>query len=135
MWSEFKAFLIKQNALALAIGVVIGAALNGVVDAIVKGLITPIIAAASGMTGQGWQTWKTPGPVAFEVGLIVSAILNFLIVGFVAWRMAKLFIRESPPAPAAPQAALRSCPSCIMEIDARATKCPHCTSAIAAVSV
>lgn len=127
MWAEFKAFLIKQNALALAIAFVIGAALNTVVQALVKDVIMPIVAV---MTPSGdWQTavWNV-GPVAFGVGDLAAAVLNFLIIGFVAWRLSKLFIKEAPPA-AAP--ATKVCPFCKMSIDAAASRCPHCTSALA----
>jgi large conductance mechanosensitive channel len=125
MWAEFKTFLIKQNALALAIAFVIGAALNTVVQSIVNDVIMPVVGvlAPSG----DWQkaVWHA-GPVAFGVGNLASAVLNFLIIGFVAWRMSKLFIRE--PAPAAQ--ATKVCPYCRMSIDAAASRCPHCTSAL-----
>jgi large conductance mechanosensitive channel len=126
MWAEFKAFLIKQNALALAIAFVIGAALNTVVQSIVNDVIMPIVAV---LTPSGdWQkaVWHA-GPVAFGVGNLASAVLNFLIIGFVAWRMSKLFVREPAPA-AAP--ATKVCPYCRMSIDAAASRCPHCTSAL-----
>ena len=124
MWAEFKTFLIKQNALALAIAFVIGAALNTVVQSIVNDVIMPVVGvlAPSG----DWQkaVWHA-GPVAFGVGNLASAVLNFLIIGFVAWRMSKLFIRE--PARAA---ATKVCQYCKMSIDAAASRCPHCTSAL-----
>lgn len=126
MWAEFKAFLIKQNALALAIAFVIGAALNTVVQAIVNDIIMPVVAV---LTPSGnWQkaVWHV-GPIQFGVGNLASAVLNFLIIGFVAWRMSKLFIREPVPA-AAP--ATKLCPYCRMTIDAAASRCPHCTSAL-----
>jgi large conductance mechanosensitive channel len=126
MWAEFKAFLIKQNALALAIAFVLGAALNTVVQSIVNDVIMPIVAT---LTPSGdWQkaVWHA-GPVAFGVGNLASAVLNFIIIGFVAWRLSKMFIKENAPA-AAP--ATKMCPFCRMTIDAAASRCPHCTSAL-----
>jgi large conductance mechanosensitive channel len=126
MWKEFKAFLIKQNALALAIAFVIGAALNTVVQAIVNDIIMPIVGT---LTPSGdWQkaVWNV-GPIAFGVGDLASAVLNFLIIGFVAWRLSKLFIKEEAPAPAP---ATKVCQYCRMSIDAAASRCPHCTSAL-----
>jgi large conductance mechanosensitive channel len=121
MWSEFKAFLIKQNALALAIAVVIGAALNTVVQAIVNDVIMPIVAVVT--PGGNWrQAVLEVGPFRFGVGDLASAVLNFLIIGFVAWRLSKAFIHEA----AAPEG--RTCPHCRMTIDAAATRCPYCTS-------
>jgi large conductance mechanosensitive channel len=126
MWAEFKSFLIKQNALALAIAFVIGAALNTVVQAIVNDIIMPIVGA---LTPSGdWQkaVWHV-GSVEFGVGDLASAVLNFLIIGFVAWRLSKLFIKEEAAAPAP---ATKVCPYCKMSIDAAASRCAHCTSAL-----
>jgi large conductance mechanosensitive channel len=124
VWREFKAFLIKQNVLALAVAVVIGAALTKVVDSLVADFIMPIVGAAT--PGGAWRQWTVDaGPVRFGVGNFLNAVLNFLIVGFVAWRLIKAFIR--PPAPSS-DAATKACPFCRMTIDAAATRCPHCTS-------
>jgi len=125
MWQDFKAFLIKQNVLALAIAVVVGVALNAVVTALVDQIIMPIVAAAT--PGGAWRTatWNV-GPVRFGVGPLAAAILNFFIVGFVAWRISKAFIR---PEPAGAPPATKTCPFCRMvDLDVNATRCPHCTS-------
>jgi len=122
MWKDFKAFLLKQNALALAIAVVIGTALNKVVTAIVDDFIMPIVGA---MVPSGdWQkaTFDV-GPVKFGVGDFLSAALNFIIIGIVAWRLSKLV----PPAPT-PET--KSCPYCFNSIDPRSTRCPHCTATL-----
>jgi large conductance mechanosensitive channel len=124
MWNEFKAFLIKQNVLALAIAVVVGSALNALVTALVEDFIMPIVAVAT-PDPASWQSVVTPGPIPFKVGHFGSALLNFLIVGFVAWRISKAFIR---PEPAAAAPATKNCPYCRMSIDAAATRCSHCTS-------
>ena len=126
MWKEFKAFLIKQNVLALAIAVVVGAALNDVVKSLVDGAIMPLVAAVS-PDPSSYQTMEwVLGPFHFKPGLIIVALVNFLIIGFVAWRLTKLFIREAPTAPARE---LKTCQFCMMEdVDARASRCPHCTS-------
>lgn len=124
--SEFRDFLVKQNIIALAIAVVVGTALNSLVKALVDDFIMPIIAVAS--PSGDWQkaTWSV-GPVKFGVGNFFAALLSFLIIGVVAWRISKLFIR-----PAATPAT-KSCGYCLMVIDARATRCPHCTSQLGTV--
>jgi large conductance mechanosensitive channel len=128
VWREFKAFLIKQNVLALAIAVVIGAALGKVVDSVVADFIMPIVGVVA--PGGAWRQWTVgAGPVRFGVGNFLNAVLNFLIVGFVAWRIMKAFVR---PAATAPDAATKACPFCRMTVDSAATRCPHCTSALAA---
>lgn len=125
MIGDFKAFLIKQNVLALALAVVVGTALNTLVKAIVDGFIMPIISALT--PGGAWQaaTW-TVGPLHFSVGLVLAALLNFVIIGIVAWRISRVFIRETPTA------ATKMCEQCRMTIDAAARRCPHCTSQLAA---
>ena len=125
MISEFKAFLLKQNIVALAIAVVVGAALNRVVQAIVEGFIMPIVAVI--MPGGDWQTWTWHlGAADFKVGEFFSATINFLIVGFVAWRIAKVLITETAPPPT------KVCTYCRSTIDLAATRCPNCTSQLAA---
>ena len=124
MGREFKAFLVKENVLALAIAVVVGGALNKLVTAVVDDFIMPVVAAAT-PDPTLWQTAVVPGPIPFKIGDFGSAVLNFIIVGFVAWRISKAFIR---PAPAAAAPATKPCPFCKMIIDAAATRCAHCTS-------
>jgi large conductance mechanosensitive channel len=121
MWREFKAFLLKENVLALAIAVVVGAALNKLVTAVVDDFIMPIVAVTS-PDPKTWQSAVTPGPIPFKIGDFGSAVLNFVIIGFVAWRISKAFIHPT----AAP--ATKSCPFCKMTVDVAATRCAHCTS-------
>jgi large conductance mechanosensitive channel len=122
MVNEFKEFLLKQNVIALAIAVVVGTALNTLVKSVVDGFIMPILLVFQ--PGGDWQTAKwTAGPFTFGLGGFLAAVINFIIVGFVAWRISKLFIRDVPK---------KDCPFCKMSIDAGATRCPNCTSQLAA---
>jgi len=124
MVKEFKDFLLKQNIIALAIAVVVGTALNTLVKALVDDFIMPIVAAIG--PGGEWQTatWNV-GSVEFGVGDFIAALVNFLIIGFVAWRISKAFIKQESEAPK------KDCPFCRMPMDAAATRCPHCTSQLA----
>ena len=124
MFKEFKEFLLKQNVVALAIAVVVGTALNTLVKAVVDDFIMPIIAAIG--PGGAWQTatWSV-GKVKFGVGDFIAAAINFIIIGFVAWRISKVFIKPAADAPK------KNCPYCRMSIDAAAIRCPHCTSQLA----
>ena len=123
--SDFMAFLLKQNILSLAIAVVVGTALNSLVKSVVDDFIMPIVGAA--LPAGEWQKATLDlGPVKFGIGNFASVFLNFLIVAFVAWRLAKLFIKET----AAP--ATKTCEFCKMTADPAATRCPHCTSQLAA---
>ncbi|HTD84532.1 MAG TPA: MscL family protein [Gemmatimonadaceae bacterium] len=125
MVKEFKEFLLKQNVVALAIAIVVGTALNTVVKAVVDDFIMPLVLYVA--PGGDWQkaTWNV-GPVKFGVGDFLAAVINFLIVGFVAWRISKIFIKTEADKPK------KDCPYCRMSMDAAATRCPNCTSQLAA---
>ena len=124
MFKEFKDSLLKQNVVALAIAVVVGTALNALVKALVDDFIMPIIVAMG--PGGEWQkaTWDV-GPVKFGIGDFFAAVINFIIIGFVAWRISKIFIKPEAVAP------VKNCPYCRMSMDPAATRCPHCTSQLA----
>jgi len=129
MWREFKAFLVKENVLSLALAVVIGAALAKVVSALVADIIMPIVTFA--VPGGAWRTatWHV-GSVVLSVGDFLGAIVDFLIIGFIVWRISKAFMK-----PARPGAPVRNCPYCRMAIDQAATRCAHCTSQLTAAGV
>jgi large conductance mechanosensitive channel len=126
MLKEFKDFLLKQNIVALAIAVVVGTALNTLVKALVDDFIMPIIVAIG--PGGEWQkaTWSV-GSVKFGVGDFIAALINFLIIGLVAWRISKAFIKTAAEAPR------KNCGFCKMSIDAAAIRCPYCTSQLTPV--
>ena len=118
MWSEFKGFLVKENVIALAIAVVIGAALGKVVTGVVDDFIMPIVGALA--PGGDWQTATFDiGSVKFGVGNFASVLINFLIIALVVWRISKAFIR---PAPAAEAPSTKECPYCRMNIAAAASR-------------
>jgi large conductance mechanosensitive channel len=126
MWREFKQFLVKENVLALAIAVVLGAAMGKLVTAVVNDFIMPIVAAVT--PGADWRAYTFDvGPVSFLIGDFIGALIDFIIIAFVIWRISKAFIR---PAAAAEKPATRECPYCRSTIDARATRCPHCTATL-----
>jgi large conductance mechanosensitive channel len=129
MWSEFKSFLIKQNVLALAIAIVVGTALTTLVKALVDDFIMPIVAAA--LPSGEWQkaTWSV-GSIHFGVGDFIAVLINFIIIGFVAWRISKAFIR-----PPDEKSASVDCRFCKMKVDRAATRCPFCTSELSRSSL
>src|SRR6476620_5143565 len=125
MIKEFKDFLLKQNIVALAIAVVVGTALNTLVKAVVDDFIMPIVVAIG--PGGDWQkaTWSV-GTVKFGIGDFLAAVINFLIIGLVAWRISRIFVKPAVEPPK------KTCPYCRMSMDPAATRCPHCTSQLAA---
>ena len=127
MWPEFKAFLLKTNALALAIGVIIGAALGSVVTSLVDDVIMPPIGKVLGNVDFSGLVIDLGDGVAIRYGAFINAVISFVIVAFVVWWISRMFIREEAPAPA-PE--MKTCPYCQELVPAAATKCRACTSAI-----
>jgi len=80
----FKEFILRGNVIQLAVAVIIGAAFTAIVNAIVDGIINPLIAAlfnADDLAGAVWQI----GGVPFAVGLVLSAVINFVLVALVVY--------------------------------------------------
>ena len=127
MLREFKAFILKENVLALAIAVVLGAAFGKVVTAVVDDFVMPIVGALT-PSGSWQKATFDVGAVKFGIGDFVSVLINFIIIGFVVWRISKMFIR---PEPTPPGPLTKPCPFCRMTIDPEASRCPHCTSELA----
>jgi large conductance mechanosensitive channel len=133
MLQDFRDFLFKQNALALAVGVIIGAAIGRVVQSIVGDLLMPIIGLA--MPGGDWREAKivlseTVGkdgkPVISSInyGAFVGTVIDFAIVAFVIFMILRVAIKpETPPA-------TKTCSFCGETVPQAATRCRACTSTL-----
>jgi len=82
MLKEFREFILRGNVIDLAIAVVVGAAFTEVVNATVKSLITPLIAALGGQPDFSQLTFKINGST-FLYGEWINAIISFLIIAAV----------------------------------------------------
>jgi large conductance mechanosensitive channel len=126
---EFRDFIVKQNVVALAAGVVIGGAVGKVVSGIVDNVIMPIIGAI--LPGQNeWKQAKLPiGSSNFILyGDLIGRLVDFAIVAFVVFLVLKAFVKPAPPA--APAPATKSCPMCLETIPAAARRCRACGSEV-----
>jgi large conductance mechanosensitive channel len=131
--SGFKSFLLKTNALALAVGVIIGVAMGNVVNSLVKDIIMPPI--GMGLGNLDFSELKimlkdTGDPlteVAIRYGSFLNAVISFVVVALVVYVMTSLILRPKPEAPASPT---KVCDFCKETVPAEATKCRACTSAI-----
>lgn len=108
MWSEFKAFLARGNVLDLAIGVIIGAAFGKIVTTFTEGIIMPFVGLITGGMDFKTKFWDLSGKLGSSAtaeqidaavkggaplvryGQLVSDLINFIIVGFVMFVIAKL---------------------------------------------
>jgi large conductance mechanosensitive channel len=92
---EFTAFLKQYGVIGLAIAVIIGGKMNDLVTAVVNGLLMPIVGAATSATGESWRDWIVPlGPIKFEVGKVLGAGIDFVIVAFIVFWIAKKILKE-----------------------------------------
>ncbi len=131
-FSEFKKFIMRGNVLDLAVGVIIGAAFQGVVSALTDNLISPLLGMIGGMNFD-MLSFKING-AEFYYGKFITAVINFVIMAFVIFVIVKLVnkIMSIGKKPVEEVATTKKCPYCCSEIDIEATKCPHCTSDIPA---
>jgi len=131
--SGFREFLLKANALALAVGVIIGVAMGNVVNSLVNDVIMPPIGMVLGNLdfSQMKVVLKATGDpkteVAIRYGAFINVVIAFLIVALVVYVMTSLLLRVAPETPAPPT---KTCRYCKETIPADATKCRACTSAI-----
>jgi large conductance mechanosensitive channel len=117
MLKEFREFALRGNVIDLAIGVIIGAAFNGLVQSIVNDIIMPIIGRVTGgidFTNLYWQLAGTPQPTLAQAraagatlayGNFITLLINFLIVAWVLFMVVKginRFKRKPVPPSEAP---------------------------------
>lgn len=117
MWKEFKTFIMQGSILDLAVGVVIGGAFTNIVNMVVSGLITPIIAWVFALIFDTTDTdkalsaleWSPRAGVKFDFGSVINALITFIITGFVLFIVVKgvnkaksLNKKEEAPEAAAP---------------------------------
>jgi large conductance mechanosensitive channel len=129
----FKEFLLRGNVLDLAVAVLMGAAFGAVVTALVKDLITPLIAAIVGQPDFAAIAF-TINSSKFLVGDFINAVVSFLLVAaavyfFVVLPVNRILARmrrgEAPLDPTT-----KKCPECLSEVPIAARKCAFCTSVL-----
>ena len=90
---EFKEFLDEYKVIGLAIAFIMGVAATALIQAVVNYLIMPIITTF--IPGGTWKTATlTLGPVVISWGALLGAIINFVIIAFVVFMIAKYLLKE-----------------------------------------
>lgn len=147
MLEEYKKFAIRGNVVDMAVGIIIGAAFNGVVQSLVQDILTPPLGLLMGDTDftdlfvvvhQGTpegpyttlQAAQSAGAVTVNLGIFINTVISFLIVSFAVFVLVRYInrLREpgAAPEPAAPT--VKKCAFCLSDVPLQATRCPHCTS-------
>jgi len=133
MLSGFKQFLMRGNVVDLAVAVVIGGAFGAVVTALVKDLITPLIAAIVGKPDFSAIVLNING-TPLLIGDFLNAVISFLLVAAAVYFLivapmnaliARMNRGEAPPDPTT-----KVCPQCLSEIPIGAKRCKFCTATL-----
>ena len=82
MLKGFKEFIARGNVVELAVGVIIGAAFKNIVDALVDGIINPLIAAVIGKPDFSDAFILTLNGTDMKFGVLITAVINFLLMAF-----------------------------------------------------
>ena len=148
---EFKEFAVKGNVVDMAVGIIIGGAFSTIAKSLIADVIMPPIGLAMGgvdfndmfkVLKEGDEI-KGPyanleaateaGAVTLNWGVFINNVLAFLVVAFVVFMMVKAINKakreeEEPEA----EPTTKACPACKSDVNIEATRCPFCTSEIAA---
>lgn len=133
MLKDFKKFILRGNVVDLAVAVLIGAAFGSIVTALVKDMITPLIAAVGGKPDFSKLTFSLHNST-FHYGDFINAVISFLLIAtviffFVVQPLNKLMSHLNPQDDVDVPSE-RECPFCKSAISAEATKCKFCTSSV-----
>ena len=149
MWQEFKAFIMRGNVLDLAVGVIIGGAFGAISKSLVDDVLMPPLGLLTGGVDfadkyvllkagatapppyASLEAAKAAGATTLNYGLFINAIITFLLVALAVFVLVKavnkMYAKPAPPTPDTDP-----CPFCTMTVSKKATRCPHCTSQLAA---
>lgn len=150
MVKEFKDFAMRGNVVDMAVGIIIGGAFGTIVKSLVSDVIMPPIGMLLGNVdfselflvlkeGGAAGPYLTlaeaqkAGAVTINYGLFFNAIVSFLIVAFAVFMLIRALNKmkreqEAPPV----EPTTKDCPFCFSAIAIKASRCPNCTSEVAA---
>lgn len=138
---EFKTFVARGNAIDMAVGIIVGSVMTGVVNSLVKDIITPPIGLliggvdfsqmffvlGGGVPGEHYATVaaaQAAGATTINVGVFLNSVISFLITMFAVFMLVRFVAKMRSKQPAT----MRACPYCKSSISKAASKCPNCCS-------
>ena len=145
--NEFKEFATKGDAIALAIGVVLGGAFKSVIDSLVNDIIMPPIGyltaridftdlyvALGSNQYENINQAKEAGAVVISYGIFLNQLIIFLITSFVlflfAYKLIQFVQKRNEKKIVKEIKETKKCSYCYMDIHNKATICPYCTSKV-----
>ncbi len=137
---EFSAFVQRGNAIDMAVGIIVGSVMTGVVNSLVKDVIMPPIGLLIG--GVDFSQWffvlsnpagghyetiaqaQAAGATTLNMGVFLNSVVSFFITMFAIF----VFVRTVNKARDKKPVNTHACPYCKSTINNSATKCPFCCS-------
>ena len=132
MVKGFRDFILRGNAMDLAVAVIIGAAFTAIVTALTADVINPLLGAFIGKPNFDYLVAHVNGGEV-KYGTFITAVINFLLIAavvyfFLVLPTQYLLKRFDPPAVAPP--VTKPCPQCLGDIPVAATRCKFCTQPV-----
>ena len=145
MLKEFKAFVMRGNVMDMAVGIIIGVAFGKIVTSFVTDILMPPLGLLirnvdfsnlyidlSGGHYSSLAQAKAAGAPTINYGVFVNTLLECAIVGFAVFLLVRWINRLKRQPAEAQTPTTKPCPYCLSVISLQATRCPHCTSQLAA---
>lgn len=142
--TEFKEFALKGNVVDLAVAVIIGAAFGRIISSLVDDVVMPLIGAIAGdrnfddhfinLSGEHYETLaaaKAAGAATVNYGLLLNAIVQFLIVALLVFLVVRQLNRFNRKPAEQVTPTMRDCPQCLATIPREALRCRFCAQPLA----
>ena len=143
--SEFRTFLERGSAIDMAVGIIVGSVMTSMVNSLVKDVIMPpigmllgdidfsqfFIVLSGGEPGAHYNTVAEAQAAGAATMVFLNTVVSFFITMFAVFMLVKIMnkVRSKKAV------TTRTCPYCKSIINAEASKCPNCCSAVAPESV
>jgi large conductance mechanosensitive channel len=98
-FTEFKDFIATGNIIEIAVALILALKIKDVIDAFMEGVVNPIIGAIIGKQDLS-QLGFDLGDARISIGLVLQALLNLIIVGFVLFVIIRAYNKIRKPEPA-----------------------------------
>lgn len=145
---EFKTFINRGSAIDMAVGIIVGSVMTGVVNSLVKDIIMPPVGLlvgnvdfsqwfyvlSGGEPGVHYNTMEAAaaaGATTLNMGTFLNTVISFLITMFAVF----IIVKVANSARAKGPVTTHACPYCQQSISKLATKCPYCCSAVKAEKI
>jgi large conductance mechanosensitive channel len=141
MLKDFRAFLLRGNALDLAVAVLIGGAFGKIVSSLVNDVIMPPVGLLLGevdfsslyvnLSPTRYATLadaQAAGAPTLNYGLFINNVVDFLLIGAITFGLVRAFQHLERRKAEGLEPTTKECPHCLSTIARKATRCAHCTS-------